>query len=103
MYLWLYNSQLIDGEGMTAISSDEEGTILVVGGCFGHVRLINWKLLQENVKDVTGSIASPEIRHWRGHLQSVCSSSHVKQFDMILTAARDAAVRLWTINGTLRK
>ncbi|KAJ3037384.1 WD40 repeat domain 95 [Rhizophlyctis rosea] len=64
-----FNCQAVEDEGLSTMSINPEGTVLLVGGSKGHVR-------------------------------SIVSVSYVNRHDIIITASKDATIRVWTPDGT---
>ncbi|KAI8929846.1 WD40-repeat-containing domain protein [Entophlyctis helioformis] len=93
-----YNCQVMDDEGLTTMSCDDECTILMVGGSKGHARIIDLKALLTDMHDRQASLVVTHL--WRAHMQSITSISYVNGYDMILTSSKDATVRIWSMDGS---
>ncbi|KAJ3217573.1 WD40 repeat domain 95 [Dinochytrium kinnereticum] len=93
------NCQVSDDEGLATIATNPEGTILIVGGSKGHVRIFDVKNLSlDNKKDFDTSCYLKFM--WRAHIQCISSVNYVNTYDVILTASKDGTVRVWTADGT---
>ncbi|KAJ3375003.1 WD repeat-containing protein 49 [Allomyces arbusculus] len=92
------SADMIDNEGLTALAVNEKGTLLVVGGSQGHVRVFHVRPISlragETYDDklVLGCM-------WKCHTMSITSVNFVTTHDMILTASVDTTVRSWCIDG----
>eukprot|EP00842_Homolaphlyctis_polyrhiza_P005998 jgi/Hompol1/639/HPOL_002560-RA len=93
-----FNCQVMDDEGLTTMSCDNECTMLMVGGSKGHVRLIDLRAMLVDMHDRQSGL--DVLYLWRAHMLSVSSVSYVKQYDILLTSSKDATVRIWTMEGS---
>lgn len=97
-----HDFQMAVDEGMTAMACNDNGTQIMIGGCYGHVRLLSVEsLLADLYKE--GSESDPSrsvINFWRAHLTGISSCNFIEHHDMVLTGSVDCAVRLWSIDGS---
>ncbi|KAI8911806.1 WD40-repeat-containing domain protein [Gorgonomyces haynaldii] len=94
-----YNLQTVQEEGMSTMSCDAECKILLVGGSKGHIYMFDLKKMLAEIHDPDKQGVFTISRTWRAHTASISSISYVKQYDIILSSAKDGCVRLWTANG----
>ncbi|EGF76597.1 hypothetical protein BATDEDRAFT_92606 [Batrachochytrium dendrobatidis JAM81] len=92
-----FNCQTTDDEGLTTMSSDDECTMLFIGGSKGHIRIVDLKALLQDVGDCHGNLVITQL--WRAHMQSVSSVSYIKTIQAILTSSKDYTVRIWNMEG----
>lgn len=95
-----FDCQMAFDEGLTAMACNEEGTQLIIGGTFGHVRLIDIKELLNELNDEDEKRDLSVINCWRAHLTGISSCDFVGQNEMILTGSVDCAIRLWSFDGS---
>lgn len=91
----------MDDEGLTTFAIDEDCKFLVVGGSFGHIRIIDLNEILGDLKNLDSQGQLTVLGSWRAHTGPISSISYVKMYDIILSASKDACVRLWTMSGML--
>ncbi|KAJ3056388.1 WD repeat-containing protein 49 [Rhizophlyctis rosea] len=94
-----FNCQAVEDEGLTTMSLNPEGTALLVGGSKGHVRLFDVRMSHLDNKRDWQSLCNLKLT-WRAHVQSIVSASYVNRYDIIITASKDATIRVWIPDGT---
>ncbi|TPX58932.1 hypothetical protein SpCBS45565_g07880 [Spizellomyces sp. 'palustris'] len=96
--LYEMNCQVTKEEGLATMALSSDGTLLIVGGSKGHVRIF-----EVNVNSmVTGQYDSFCVmkKSWRAHVQSISSVNYANIHNVILTASKDGTIRVWTADGT---
>lgn len=94
-----YNCQASDDEGLTTMAHDELCQILLVGSSKGDIRILDLKLLLQDLHDVEKQGTVVTKKCWRAHMLPISSLSYVKLHNIILSASKDCCVRLWTLDG----
>lgn len=92
------NAMVTEDEGLTAMATNPEGTILLVGGSKGHIRIFDVKNFVVDKGDFENQCVMKI--NWRAHVQGVASVNFVNTQDVVLTASKDATIRVWTTDGT---
>lgn len=99
-----FDCQMAVDEGLTSMACNEQGTLLIIGGTFGHVRLIDLEAVlmgsYEDEENEAGKRDLAVIHCWRGHLTGISSCNFVDQNEMVLTGSVDCAIRLWSFDGS---
>ncbi|KAL7754106.1 hypothetical protein RI367_000086 [Sorochytrium milnesiophthora] len=94
------SAELTNGEGLTCMVADHAGTIVIVGGSEGYVRLVQVKpiILRH---DANASYGKPFTLGpvWRAHATALTSVGYLAQHEIILTSSKDGTVRVWSTTG----
>ncbi|KAJ3193189.1 WD40 repeat domain 95 [Irineochytrium annulatum] len=92
------NCQVTDDEGLSTMATNPEGTLLLVGGSKGHVRIFDVRNFYVDSKRDYEAQCTLKI-FWRAHIQCIASVNYVNTNDVILTASKDGTIRVWTAEG----
>ena len=96
-----FDCQTVVDEGLTTMAANTKYNQIIIGGCFGHVRIIDMDAVFKKVNEIGGEKAElPVINCWKAHLTGISSVDFVDQNDMVLTGSVDCAVRLWSLDGS---
>ncbi|KAJ3185585.1 WD40 repeat domain 95 [Geranomyces variabilis] len=98
LMLYETNCQVTKDEGLGTMALSSDGNLLIVGGSKGHVRVFTITASNLLTKDLDSVCAMKQT--WRAHLQSISSVNYANAHDVILTASKDATIRVWTSSGT---
>jgi WD repeat-containing protein 49 len=93
------NCQVIEGEGLTTLATDDAGTMVFIGGSYGHLRIIDLHGLMYSCNHPEKSQEIKVIEFWRANLVGLTSCIYVDQHKMVLTGSKDAVIRLWSMKG----
>ncbi|KAI8614723.1 WD40-repeat-containing domain protein [Chytriomyces sp. MP71] len=95
------NCQITEEEGLTTMAMNPDNTLLLLAGSRGHLRVFEIKnFVLDGRRDPKTYESQIRMRtFWRAHVQSISSVNFVEQQDVILTASKDATVRVWTLDG----
>ncbi|CAL8242581.1 unnamed protein product [Merluccius merluccius] len=81
-----------EGASISSMSTDDQDQTLLTGDSTGSIAV---------KADWTVAVAPPPLRStWRAHVGRVVSATYLKRFQLILTAALDCNVRLWSVDGS---
>ena len=72
----------------------------MLGGTYGHIRLIDLKQLFSNIYEHI-FCELKVIKSWRAHTQAIVGATFVETHNLILTCSKDTNIRLWTKTGIL--
>ncbi|RKO89787.1 WD40-repeat-containing domain protein, partial [Blyttiomyces helicus] len=91
------NCQSSDDEGMSTMATNADATMLLLGGSKGHVRVRRSAAFPHNISPRPGRVIN---RLWaKSHQNRYSSVNYVNTYDLILTAAKDLTIRVWTPEG----
>lgn len=83
------------------MATSPDATMLLVGNSRGRIMIFDvsrFAITEEwTAEDYERSVQMKN--HWRAHITPVTSVSYAGGRDLILTASKDATIRVWTIDG----
>lgn len=89
-----YNAKQSIGEGLVTLSRNEAANLLLVGGSYGHLNIMD-------LTSILGGTLDKQtlILRWRAHLTAIVSAVFVQDHSQIITGAAEGAIRLWNHKG----
>ncbi|KAI9094719.1 WD40-repeat-containing domain protein [Phlyctochytrium arcticum] len=95
--LYELNCQVTKDEGLGTMATSFDGSVLVVGGSKGHIRIfeVNMNALATQNYDMFLVMK----KSWRAHIQSISSVNYANIHNVLLTASKDGTIRVWTTEG----
>lgn len=82
---------------ITAMSTNEDNSILVTADIKGFVSL--WNIKNYCMDGHLSRNPPKKVQHWRTHVQQITSVKLIDSKDILLTSSEDCSVRLWTTKG----
>lgn len=96
-----HDVQMLVDEGLTCLAINQDGSLVLIGGCFGHVRILEMKSILDSALSNNGEELPLNVTNcWRAHLNGVTCVNFIDHHKMILTGSIDCAVRQWSFDGT---
>lgn len=90
----------LNGEGVVCLATDATNSFLISGDGAGYLKV--WDVHSfVNVPGLDNSGHVIELRHWRAHEGALASLDFIEKRRLLLSAASDARIKLWSLEGEL--